>query len=40
MDLDIKGLRVLVTAGAGSIGFAIARRFASEGARIHTCDVD
>ena len=40
MDLDIKGLRVLVTAGAGGIGLAIARRFASEGARVHTCDVD
>ena len=40
MNLDIKGLRVLVTAGAGGIGLAIARRFASEGARVHTCDVD
>ena len=40
MDLDIKGLRVLVTAGAGGIGLAIARRFASEGAKVHTCDVD
>jgi NAD(P)-dependent dehydrogenase (short-subunit alcohol dehydrogenase family) len=40
MDLDIKGLRVLVTAGAAGIGLAIARRFAAEGARVHTCDVD
>ena len=40
MDLDIKGLRVLVTAGAGGIGLAIARRFAGEGAKVHTCDVD
>ena len=40
MDLDIKGLRVLVTAGAGGIGLAIARRFAAEGAKVHTCDVD
>jgi NAD(P)-dependent dehydrogenase (short-subunit alcohol dehydrogenase family) len=40
MDLDIKGLRVLVTAGAGGIGLAIARRFAAEGARVHGCDVD
>jgi NAD(P)-dependent dehydrogenase (short-subunit alcohol dehydrogenase family) len=40
MDLDIKGLRVLVTAGAGGIGLAIARRFTGEGARVHTCDVD
>src|SRR3979409_457937 len=40
MDLDLKGLRGLVTAGAGGIGLAIARRFAAEGARVHTCDVD
>jgi NAD(P)-dependent dehydrogenase (short-subunit alcohol dehydrogenase family) len=40
MDLDIKGLRVLVTAGANGIGLAIARRFASEGAKVHACDVD
>lgn len=40
MDLDIKGLRVLVTAGANGIGLAIARRFATEGAKVHTCDVD
>ncbi len=40
MDLDIGGLRVLVTAGAGGIGLAIARRFAGEGAKVHVCDVD
>jgi NAD(P)-dependent dehydrogenase (short-subunit alcohol dehydrogenase family) len=40
MDLDIRGLRVLVTAGANGIGLAIARAFAREGARVHTCDVD
>ncbi len=40
MDLGLKGLRVLVTAGAGGIGLEIARAFAEEGARIHVCDVD
>ncbi|WP_213772165.1 SDR family oxidoreductase [Bradyrhizobium sp. dw_78] len=40
MDLDIMGLRVLVTAGANGIGHAIACRFAGEGARVHVCDVD
>jgi NAD(P)-dependent dehydrogenase (short-subunit alcohol dehydrogenase family) len=40
MDLDIKGLRVLVTAGGNGIGLAIARRFAAEDAKVHTCDVD
>lgn len=34
------GLRVLVTAGAGGIGRAIADTFASHGARVHVCDID
>jgi NAD(P)-dependent dehydrogenase (short-subunit alcohol dehydrogenase family) len=40
MDLNIGGLRVLVTAGAAGIGREIARAFIEEGARVHVCDVD
>src|SRR4029453_14286950 len=40
MDLDIRDLRVLVTAGASGIGLATARAFVREGARVHVCDVD
>lgn len=40
MDMGIKDLRVLVTAGAGGIGLEIARAFVREGARVHICDVD
>jgi NAD(P)-dependent dehydrogenase (short-subunit alcohol dehydrogenase family) len=40
MDLNIRNLRVLVTAGASGIGLATARAFAREGARVHVCDVD
>jgi NAD(P)-dependent dehydrogenase (short-subunit alcohol dehydrogenase family) len=40
MDLGIKGLRVLVTAGANGIGLEIARAFVAEGAHVHVCDVD
>jgi NAD(P)-dependent dehydrogenase (short-subunit alcohol dehydrogenase family) len=32
--------RVLLTAGAGGIGLAIARAFHAEGARVYTCDID
>jgi NAD(P)-dependent dehydrogenase (short-subunit alcohol dehydrogenase family) len=31
--------RVLITAGAGGIGLAIARAFAADGARVHIADV-
>jgi NAD(P)-dependent dehydrogenase (short-subunit alcohol dehydrogenase family) len=32
--------RVLITAGAGGIGLAIARAFAADGARVHVADID
>lgn len=34
------GLRVLVTAGAGGIGAAIARAFHDVGSQVHVCDID
>jgi len=36
----IVGQRVLITAGAGGIGLAIAQRLIAEGARVLVCDVD
>jgi len=40
MDLNIAGLRVLITAGASGIGLEIARAFVREGARVHVSDID
>jgi NAD(P)-dependent dehydrogenase (short-subunit alcohol dehydrogenase family) len=40
MDMGIKGLNVLVTAGAGGIGLEVARAFVREGANVFVCDVD
>ena len=40
MNLGIKNLKVLVTAGANGIGLETARSFVAEGARVHVCDVD
>jgi NAD(P)-dependent dehydrogenase (short-subunit alcohol dehydrogenase family) len=40
MDMDIRGLRVMVSAGAAGIGREIARAFVREGARVHVCDAD
>ena len=37
MDLGLQGLRVMVSAGAGGIGLAIARAFALDGARVAVC---
>lgn len=36
---DVTGLRVIVTAGAGGIGRAIAATFHQNGAKVHICDV-
>jgi NAD(P)-dependent dehydrogenase (short-subunit alcohol dehydrogenase family) len=40
MDMEIRDLRVMVTAGASGIGLEIARAFVREGAKVHICDVD
>ena len=40
MDLEIRNLRVMVTAGGAGIGLAIARAFVREGAKVHVCDAD
>jgi NAD(P)-dependent dehydrogenase (short-subunit alcohol dehydrogenase family) len=40
MDLEIRDLRVMVSAGASGIGLEIARAFVREGAKVHVCDVD
>jgi NAD(P)-dependent dehydrogenase (short-subunit alcohol dehydrogenase family) len=40
MDLGIKGLRVMISAGAQGIGLAVARAFVREGAVVSVCDVD
>lgn len=40
MDLGLKGLRVLITAGAGGIGLVATEAFLAEGATVHICDVD
>jgi NAD(P)-dependent dehydrogenase (short-subunit alcohol dehydrogenase family) len=40
MDLELQGLRVMISAGASGIGLEIARAFVREGATVHVCDVD
>ncbi len=40
MDLGLKGLKVLVTAGAGGIGLEVVDAFVREGAQVYACDVD
>ena len=38
--MSIRGLWVVVTAGASGIGRAIAETFAARGARVHVCDIE
>jgi len=40
LRVDVTGLRVIITAGAGGIGRAMAETFAANGARVQLCDVD
>ncbi|MCA0243488.1 MAG: SDR family oxidoreductase [Proteobacteria bacterium] len=40
MSTSAQAQKVLVTAGAGGIGRAIAAAFAAAGARVHVCDLD
>ena len=40
MDVDITGLRVVITAGASGIGLATADEFVRGGAQVQVCDVD
>lgn len=39
MDISVKDLRVLITAGAAGIGRAMTEVFHTAGARVHICDV-
>ncbi|MEX0959034.1 MAG: SDR family oxidoreductase [Burkholderiales bacterium] len=39
MELSVKGLRVLITAGAAGIGRAMTDVFHNAGARVHICDI-
>ncbi len=38
--MDVRGLRVLVTAGASGIGLAIANAFSAAGSLVHITDID
>ncbi len=40
MDMNIKGLRVVITAGADGIGRKIAQAFLDEGAVVTVCDIN
>jgi NAD(P)-dependent dehydrogenase (short-subunit alcohol dehydrogenase family) len=40
LPVDLTGLRVAISAGAGGIGRVMADGFADRGARVFVCDVD
>jgi NAD(P)-dependent dehydrogenase (short-subunit alcohol dehydrogenase family) len=40
LPVDLQGLRVAITAGAGGIGRVMADSFAERGARVFVCDID
>ncbi len=40
MDVDVTGLRVIITAGASGIGLASVDEFLEGGAHVQICDVD
>ena len=40
MELELKGLKLFITAGASGIGRQIVESFLSEGAYVSTCDID
>ena len=40
MELSVKGMRVLITAGASGIGFSVAKNFLQNDALVHVCDVN
>jgi NAD(P)-dependent dehydrogenase (short-subunit alcohol dehydrogenase family) len=40
LPVDLSGLRVAITAGAGGIGRVMADSFAAAGARLFVCDID
>jgi NAD(P)-dependent dehydrogenase (short-subunit alcohol dehydrogenase family) len=39
MEISVKGLRVLITAGASGIGCAMAEALMANGAKVHICDI-
>jgi NAD(P)-dependent dehydrogenase (short-subunit alcohol dehydrogenase family) len=39
MRISVKEKRVLITAGASGIGYAFAKAFVENGARVHICDI-